>query len=137
MWSLQTSASAESTSACLALSGLRMMGVGMNLSPHSRTRCWSSVRLVLERFITPLLMLGLCGRGPAPNVGWSTSGGGGDQGPPSSISVRMPMLMDEAYMARCPHSSVGRLGSLEEVVETVSSTLSFPCPPSPGCRRGS
>ena len=134
MWSLRTSASAESTRACLTLSGLRMMGVGMNLSPRSRTRCWSSVRSVLERFRTPLLILGLCGRGlgggPAPYVGSSGLGGGGDQGPPSSISVRMPMSMDEAYMARCPHSSMGRLESLEEVVEALSSALSLSCPSS-------
>ena len=70
------------------------------------------------------------GRGPAPYVGSSGLGGGGDQGPPSSISVRMPMSMDEAYTARCPHSSMGRLESLEEVVEALSSALSLSCPSS-------
>ena len=70
------------------------------------------------------MIVGLWGRGvgggPAPYVGCSGLGGGGDQGPPSSISVRMPMSIDEAYTARCPHSSMGRLESLEEMVEAVS-----------------
>ena len=135
IWSLQTSASSESMSACLTLSGLRMMGVGMNLSPRSRMQCWSSVSSVLERFMTPLLIMGLCGRGLggglAPYVGLSRSGRGGDQGPPSSISVRMPISMDEAYTARCPQSSMERLESLEEVVEAVSSSPSPLGPSSP------